>query len=506
MAANSSYGDARSAYARVGRAEQANKSERSSKSAGQVRNEAKERKPYAVRVWNKFNNDWTMNLVAMVSYNVLTSFFPLVLALVTLLAFLPSVVGSPHEVASQLNAILPANVRTQINVEQLLNNVNGRSGVLSLVSIAGLLWGGSNVFGAIENAFAVIFRVKTRGFVSQKLMSVLMIVIFTVLLPLSFASTFLTSAATTTLGKILPSFLSGGYAVVLGFGTTLVALFILFLAIYVIVPNVPIHWRYAWRGALVAAIGMTIVNNVFPYYAAHFLSNSQYGAAALATAIVTITWFWFFSLLLLLGAQINSLSMGIGYWKYDLTRVLMDQQIPTIGGAPTAIDALERSDDHGDALDSPLGLARDSVKAERHDEATGDAARSSGQKKHDRAASSGDTKSGQARSDAKRANPKSEGNASTRSPISGLIARLPFKRSHKDEESGDGADQQHGQPRAAREMNPDLIATGIATGGVKMAAEDETVGPEPAFRGLVLVGVVIGLVRTILGSRARSRA
>src|SRR5450755_2929996 len=150
MAVNTSHDGTGSTFPLMGAQRHAGKAGPTSKSVGRIESEAKEGKGYVVRIWNKFSNDWTMNLVAMVSYNVLTSFFPLVLALITLLAFLPSVIGSPHDVAQQINAIQPANVRSQINVEQLLKNVNGRSGLLSIVSVGGLLWGGSNVFGAIE--------------------------------------------------------------------------------------------------------------------------------------------------------------------------------------------------------------------------------------------------------------------------------------------------------------------------------------------------------------------
>jgi hypothetical protein len=122
----------------------------------------------------------------------------------------------------------------------------------------------------------------------------------------------------------------------------LVALFVLFMAIYIIVPNIPISWRYAWRGGVVAAVVMTLVNNLFPYYTAHFLNTKEYGTAALATSIVVIIWFWFFALILLVGAQVNSLSMGLGYWKHDLTRTLVDQKVPTLGGVPSAADALQR--------------------------------------------------------------------------------------------------------------------------------------------------------------------
>jgi membrane protein len=318
----------------------------------------------AVRAFNKFNNDWTMNLVAMVSYNALTSFFPLALALLTLLAFIPSVAGSSQHVAAQFNLILPSDIRTQIDIANLITQINRRSGLLSVISIVGLLWGGTNLFGSIESAFAIVFRVKTRDIIPQKLMCVLMIFLFTVLVPISFISTFLMSAATTTLGRILPQYMQGPSALVLGYVTTLVALFVLFLAIYTVVPNIPMKWRYAWRGTVVASITMTLVNSVFPWYAAHFLGSKQYGTAALATAIVTITWFWFFSLILLVGAQVNALAMGIGYWKYDLTRTLMDQRIPVRGGAPTAIDALYGANDSS-VFETPLGIIRDVPQEEQ---------------------------------------------------------------------------------------------------------------------------------------------
>src|SRR5438874_2472221 len=81
--------------------------------------------------------------------------------------------------------------------------------------------GGSNLLGAIESVFAVIFRVKTRDFLPQKLMSVLMVLLFAVLLPLSFVSSFLLSAASTTLSRIIPGTLSGPFAIVLGLVTGL---------------------------------------------------------------------------------------------------------------------------------------------------------------------------------------------------------------------------------------------------------------------------------------------
>jgi len=329
----------------------------------ELREDADEAKGLALRAFHKFMNDWSMNLTAMVSYNLLTSFFPLVLALITILALLPAVSNNTTHFAAQINSVLPSEVGKNIDIASLLDNVNKEGGILGLVSIVGLLWGGSNLFGAIENAFAVIFRVKTRDFAAQKLMSLVMILLFAVLLPLSFVSTLLLGSATTRLGTIMPGAASGPVGLVLGLATGLAALFVLFLAIYIVVPNIPISWRHAWRGALVAAVVMWIINTLFPYYTAHFVGTKQYGAAAIGSAIVTITWFWFFSLVLIVGAQVNALAMDIGPWPYDLPSVLMRFKPPTTEGERTGMDAA-RDDESPREQDSPFGVARDAQKVE----------------------------------------------------------------------------------------------------------------------------------------------
>jgi len=315
------------------------------------------------RAFKKFGNDWTMNLAVLIAFNLITSFVPLVLAIVTLVAVIPAGAGSTSNVATQINKILPAEVRSNINVQSLLTNVQHASGILGIISIVGLLWGGSNLFSAIESAFAVVFRVKTRGFLRQKLMSLVMILLFVVLLPISFVSALFLSSTTTTLGKIVPGVVSGPAGVIVGLAASLAVLFLLFLSIYVVVPNMPVTWRNAWRGALFAAVLMWIVNTIFPLYTSHFVSSKQYGAAALGSALITITWFWLFSVVLLIGAQVNVLAMGIGPWPYDLSRMLMLAKLPAQGGEPTAMDAVRDEASTADKQ-APLGVARGAQQLE----------------------------------------------------------------------------------------------------------------------------------------------
>ena len=313
---------------------------------------------YGLLLFNKFNNDTTMSLVAMVAFNVLTSVVPLILALITAIAVLPVVSNNLPELTAQINRILPADLQKDANIAHLLTSIHSASRVLTLISVAGLLWGGMNLFSSIESAFAIIFRVKTRDIVPQKLMSMVMILLFVVLLPLSFVASIVLGTGTTALGKVLPSRLSGPYTATLGVLTALGALFILFVAIYTVVPNRRIAWRSTWRGALFSAGAMTIVNTAFPVYTAHFVGTREYSTAAIATAIITITWFWFFSLVLLAGAQINAISMGIGPWKYDITRILMEHAAD--GGDSVVVMKHKQPHHHRWLVFS--GIARDSHK------------------------------------------------------------------------------------------------------------------------------------------------
>jgi len=283
---------------------------------------------YASDLWFKFANDCTMNLVSMIAFSVLTSFVALILAVLLVLAVLPGSADHVHGFAAQITRVLPSGVSKDANIAGLIDSIHSARGTLTIVTIVGLLWGGTNLFGSIETAFAFVYRVKTRDIVPQRLMGLVMILLFVLLLPLSFVSSLLLASATTTLGRIMPASLNGSFSAIVGLVVGLASLFLLFVSIFIVVPNMQVAWRHTWRGALVAAVALWLVNTAFPFYAAHFIGTRQYGAATIGTVIVTITWVWLFAVVLLIGAQINAVSMGLASWQYDVTRVLMQTDGP----------------------------------------------------------------------------------------------------------------------------------------------------------------------------------
>lgn len=69
-------------------------------------------------------------------------------------------------------------------------------------------------------------------------------------------------------------------------------------------------FHHAWRGAIVAALALTLVTLLFPLYASLADPTQHYGAFV-GFALLSVFWLWLFSVILLLGAEINSY-FGLG--------------------------------------------------------------------------------------------------------------------------------------------------------------------------------------------------
>jgi YihY family inner membrane protein len=256
--------------------------------------------------YKKFSYDWALNLAGMLAYNLLMTFFPIILAIVAIAGFLLGALGMQDTLVESLQKAMPGTITEQLNLRSVVDGLHRASGILGLISLLGLVWGGGNLFSIMEGCFDVIFRVPQRTFLRQKLMSVGMVIIFAILAPIMTVASSLAAAAAGIVSHL--PFDVPGLTFLLGFlgpALGLLVAFILFLVIYMVVPNRRITFRQAWRGAITSALLMTAINLLFPFYVSHFLGAKQYGATA-GFAIIIVTWFWFFSVILLLGAEVNS--------------------------------------------------------------------------------------------------------------------------------------------------------------------------------------------------------
>jgi len=141
--------------------------------------------------------------------------------------------------------------------------------------------------------------------VKQNIMAVIMLLIFIVLtVPMLAASSIpaaLQSLSKQTFIGQLPG--NGFFFGVLGIAVSLFVSWVLFEAIYIVVPNQHISFRNSWLGAVVAAVLLQLYLSLFPLYVTHFL-GSYTGNTGLA--VILLFFFYYFAVILLIGAEINA--------------------------------------------------------------------------------------------------------------------------------------------------------------------------------------------------------
>jgi membrane protein len=257
--------------------------------------------------WAKFSNDWTMNLqAAALAYNLVVAIFPILLALFLIFGLVLGSMGAKVQqtLIATVATVIPQGLGQGI-VQQVLANIQQAAGILGLITLATALFGGSRLFILMENCFDLIYHRPPRSVLRQNLMAFGMLLVFVVLIPVMILAS---SVPALLISWLKTTFLSGipaGQFIFSAVGITSSLLFswILFEAIYIVVPNQRISFRESWRGAVIAAIGLQIYLTLFPFYATNFLKG--YGGQA-GFAVIMIAFFYYFAVILLLGAQVNA--------------------------------------------------------------------------------------------------------------------------------------------------------------------------------------------------------
>jgi membrane protein len=100
-------------------------------------------------------------------------------------------------------------------------------------------------------------------------------------------------------GVPLPGLVEG-----IGLGVSLISAFILFMAIYLVFPNIdpPFKFGNIWKGALVSSVLFTILSLIWPLYA-HFQNFGKYGQL-LSSMLLLTAWIYFFCMILMVGGEV----------------------------------------------------------------------------------------------------------------------------------------------------------------------------------------------------------
>jgi membrane protein len=290
-------------------------------SSGAMHTVARNVKPFQAFL-TKFTNDWSMNLAAGLAYNLILAMFPLVIAVMAILGFMvgnldPAVYTT---LTHQLENSFPAVTASHNLIASALLQLEKDSGVLGILAILLATFNGSRLFVFMEGCLDIIYQVRPRAVIPQNVIALLMVLLFVILIPLmvvaSLGPTFVFSALQKTPVGLLP-----GSSLLLGVGGILgglIASYLLFQVMYLVVPHQNIRVRQSWQGSVIAAVLLETYLALFPLYATRFLGAFS-GAISL---LILLVFFYYFAVILFLGAEVNAYIAGVRVTPHDLVTMV----------------------------------------------------------------------------------------------------------------------------------------------------------------------------------------
>lgn len=258
-----------------------------------------------IRTVKELGDDDATHMAAGVAYYALFSLFPLLLGIISIIGIASRSDSTRRQILEWTSNNFPG--AGDLISDNIVTSTE-TSGSLGAISVIGLVWAGSAVFGAITRAVNRAWDIEEdRPFVKNKIMQLTMALGVGILFAVALISTSLAQAS----GRIADSEIvllshtdePGGLAIfrLLSF----IASLAIFLTLYKIVPNTRTYWRYIWPGALVGALLFEGGKYLFVFYLDNFATLSAvYGS--IGSVIVLLLWAYVSAFILILGAELSS--------------------------------------------------------------------------------------------------------------------------------------------------------------------------------------------------------
>jgi len=259
------------------------------------------------QTFQEWLQDKAPQLGAALAYYTVFSLAPLILVLLAIvgIVFRHDPAGAWSKITQQMSYFLdPSAVQIVQNIAQKASQP-GKGLIATIIGVALALFGASGVFGQLQDALNTIWGVKAKpgrgvwGFLRSRFLSFTMIggVCFLLLVSLTLESVL------KLFSHYVQSVLPGGIVIAMSvylifdFGVVI----LLFAIIFKFLPDVKIHWRDVWIGAVMTAIFFGIGKWALGLYLGSGAAGSAYGAAS--SLITLLLWVYYSAQILLFGAE-----------------------------------------------------------------------------------------------------------------------------------------------------------------------------------------------------------
>ena len=244
-------------------------------------------------------------IAGAISFYFLFSFFPLVLAVISIYGYILGPRAQEVELARDIAEVVP--VSTEFVSSTVQGIVSARA-ITGIASILGLLWAASAAFGAIRKGINAAWGIRrTRPFLRERMMDIALVLSAGLLMMVVLFITPFMAFLREITDAVAPeanwvgNLFWGMAAQVL----TPVITILSFLALYRFMPNTKVTLGDVWIGALPAALAFEGAKWGFVWYVKTFpVYNVVYGSVGAIMAL--LTWVYVSAIIVLFGALVTS--------------------------------------------------------------------------------------------------------------------------------------------------------------------------------------------------------
>jgi YihY family inner membrane protein len=271
-------------------------------------------------------------LAASVAYYAFISLIPSLLLLVSVASLLVGDAFAAVVLAESRQFLTPAG---QDAVAAAIASAEGRTGA-TVLGVGVLVWSTLKVFRGLDTAFQAVYGIEDDPSLLEELSDAASVAagIGTGILVMFALGALIATAGGGRLAGL------GPFAGVAGLLALPVVLAIVFVPMYYILPNRPMTLREALPGAVLAAVGWTLLQGGFQVYAAGAGQYQVYGV--IGGVLLLVTWLYLAAMIVIVGAVANA--------------VLADRQLQGDPGPATDMGDREDTDARaGDEEETPRG-------------------------------------------------------------------------------------------------------------------------------------------------------
>jgi membrane protein len=277
-------------------------------------------------------------MAGSIAYQAFVSLIPLLILAFVVVTF----VGDEQlaeRVVTTTQSSLPESAQSLLR-----DTIVGSEGAtsVSVIGVVTLTWGALKIFRGLDTAFSSIFDTDDRNSLVDQVTDGLVVV---VALIVALIAAVVAGAAVAALNVPFIGLFSPLLLVVVLTGA--------FAPMYSVFPDLDLPLKHVLPGAVVAAVGWTVLQSLFQVYVAIAGKADAYGV--LGAVLLLVTWLYFSGLILLVGATINAVLAGrAGHGVTD------DGTDSSFDELPTA-DALEDGDPPARAADRTAARIEEAV-------------------------------------------------------------------------------------------------------------------------------------------------